>query len=331
MSKLTAADCETFRRFVANEEAKRYMTQYPDTWKTVHARAWKTTATERRKYVAIDVGSSGRFLVDRATGDIWGIKAYGKRHDGYHYGTLETPEHWPSTAQYANGGGFVPLSKLHPPIAAAAAGPDLALSKTLAEKADLFGVSDEEPIEVTASVRAENPVTPDDFVAELFPEGHGAPFPNESAGDVVKSAARLAIDLRGAAGADFEDFGSAADTPRKLNVRYSEGPDPSAAVDETAGQAERLWTREQVIELIAQAVINIEAGITTIERGSPIYQALVTFIYFDANDLRGHQYLQEAINEIAGGICCGGCEPDSASCDVGRAKDAQRYAKEARV
>ena len=35
------------------------------------------TAKERRKYIALDAGSSGAFLVDKQTGDIFTIKAYG--------------------------------------------------------------------------------------------------------------------------------------------------------------------------------------------------------------------------------------------------------------
>lgn len=35
------------------------------------------TAKERRKYVALDSGTSGAFLLDKSTGDIFNIKAYG--------------------------------------------------------------------------------------------------------------------------------------------------------------------------------------------------------------------------------------------------------------
>jgi hypothetical protein len=40
------------------------------------------SATERRKYIALDSGSSGAFLVDKNTGHIFTIKAYG------------VPKHW---------------------------------------------------------------------------------------------------------------------------------------------------------------------------------------------------------------------------------------------
>ena len=35
------------------------------------------SAKDRRKYIALDEGTSGRFLVDRQTGIIYGIAAYG--------------------------------------------------------------------------------------------------------------------------------------------------------------------------------------------------------------------------------------------------------------
>lgn len=43
------------------------------------------TAKERRKYVALDAGRSGAFLLDKETGSIYTIKAYGvpKRKIGH--------------------------------------------------------------------------------------------------------------------------------------------------------------------------------------------------------------------------------------------------------
>ena len=43
-----------------------------------------------RKYVNIDVGDSGKYMVDIATGEIFGIKAYGVIHRGHRFGTLDT-------------------------------------------------------------------------------------------------------------------------------------------------------------------------------------------------------------------------------------------------
>jgi len=47
-----------------------------------------------RKYVNIDVGSSGKYMVELATGNIYGIKAYGVIHRGHQYGNLDTINEW---------------------------------------------------------------------------------------------------------------------------------------------------------------------------------------------------------------------------------------------
>ncbi|MCK9369896.1 hypothetical protein M0R04_08330 [Candidatus Dojkabacteria bacterium] len=44
-----------------------------------------------RKWTRLDVGSSGRYMIN-AQGQIYGIKAYGVPHLGHYYGTLEKPE-----------------------------------------------------------------------------------------------------------------------------------------------------------------------------------------------------------------------------------------------
>jgi len=49
-------------------------------------------AKDRRKYVALDTASgsgwSGKYLLDKATGEVWGIKAYGVPNHGHFMGTL---------------------------------------------------------------------------------------------------------------------------------------------------------------------------------------------------------------------------------------------------
>lgn len=46
-----------------------------------------------KKYTKIDVGSSGKYMVDE-TGAIFGIKGYGVIHRGHRYGTLATIHEW---------------------------------------------------------------------------------------------------------------------------------------------------------------------------------------------------------------------------------------------
>ena len=49
----------------------------------------KVSIKEGRKYTKVDVGSSGRYMID-TQGNIFGIKAYGVIHRGHCYGTLDT-------------------------------------------------------------------------------------------------------------------------------------------------------------------------------------------------------------------------------------------------
>lgn len=44
------------------------------------------------KYARVDTASSGMYMVVLATGEIYGIKAYGVIHRGHFYGTLDTLE-----------------------------------------------------------------------------------------------------------------------------------------------------------------------------------------------------------------------------------------------
>lgn len=46
------------------------------------------------KYTKVDVGSSGKYMVVNATGEIFGIKGYGVIHRGHQYGTLDTIHDW---------------------------------------------------------------------------------------------------------------------------------------------------------------------------------------------------------------------------------------------
>jgi len=51
----------------------------------------KVSIKPGKKYIKVDVGSSGKFMID-AQGNIFGIKAYGVIHTGHAYGTLDTTD-----------------------------------------------------------------------------------------------------------------------------------------------------------------------------------------------------------------------------------------------
>lgn len=54
----------------------------------------KTKVTICKKYTRVDVGASGRYIVENDTQRIFGIKAYGVIHRGHQYGTLDTINDW---------------------------------------------------------------------------------------------------------------------------------------------------------------------------------------------------------------------------------------------
>lgn len=54
-----------------------------------------------RKYINLDRGGSGMFMVEKATGMVYGIKAYGRIHRGKHIGHIEavTADYLKATAE----------------------------------------------------------------------------------------------------------------------------------------------------------------------------------------------------------------------------------------
>ncbi len=56
-----------------------------------HCKTWIRIG---KKYDKIDIGGSGKLMVVRATGEIFGIKGYGVIHKGHPYGTLDTIGKW---------------------------------------------------------------------------------------------------------------------------------------------------------------------------------------------------------------------------------------------
>lgn len=48
----------------------------------------RTVVKLKSKYAYVDVGRSGKFMVEILTGDIYGIKGYGQIHRGHRYGNI---------------------------------------------------------------------------------------------------------------------------------------------------------------------------------------------------------------------------------------------------
>jgi len=60
----------------------------------IHIGAWPVKIVYGRKYINVDAGGSGAYMVVKETGDIYSTKAYGVIHKGHHFGTLETISEW---------------------------------------------------------------------------------------------------------------------------------------------------------------------------------------------------------------------------------------------
>lgn len=78
---------EAFRAKVEADTKQRYAEQ-GFTYE-IHAPQMVVTVKPGKKYTKVDVGTSGKYMVDD-TGTIYGIKAYGVIHRGHCYGTLDT-------------------------------------------------------------------------------------------------------------------------------------------------------------------------------------------------------------------------------------------------
>jgi|LSQX01.3.fsa_nt_gb hypothetical protein len=50
----------------------------------------KVTVKPKRKYICVDVGTSGKYMIDKTTEEIFGIRGYGKVNKSHRYGTLDT-------------------------------------------------------------------------------------------------------------------------------------------------------------------------------------------------------------------------------------------------
>jgi hypothetical protein len=54
----------------------------------------RVKVTPGPKYTKVDFDGSGKYMIDNATGIIYGIKGYGVVHKGHTYGTLATIDEW---------------------------------------------------------------------------------------------------------------------------------------------------------------------------------------------------------------------------------------------
>jgi hypothetical protein len=88
---------ERFAALVLDQRRARLRADYANTGSD--QAEWETVNVHRGpKYTRVDVGPrhniSGKYMIDNATGEIFGIKGYGRIHRGHQYGTLDTIDAW---------------------------------------------------------------------------------------------------------------------------------------------------------------------------------------------------------------------------------------------
>jgi hypothetical protein len=85
---------EEFAQLMLAQTKARIAREYSD-WQ---AEAEAVQVVPGPKYTKVDIGPehnmSGKYMIENATGIIYGIKGYGKVHKGHTYGTLDTVGEW---------------------------------------------------------------------------------------------------------------------------------------------------------------------------------------------------------------------------------------------
>lgn len=78
---------ETLAKLVETNEINSLVSRQSDC--EANRRNARTRIVPGRKYTKIDVGTSGRFMVENETEKVFGIKAYGQINRGHYYGTID--------------------------------------------------------------------------------------------------------------------------------------------------------------------------------------------------------------------------------------------------
>ena len=95
---------EAFAAKVEADQRRYYRKQYKtesEHYQGLEDAACTVRIKPGKKYIKVDVGTSGKYMVVNETGEIFGIKAYGVIHRGHSYGTLDTIEGWNWGAYHA--------------------------------------------------------------------------------------------------------------------------------------------------------------------------------------------------------------------------------------
>lgn len=90
-----------FANLLEQHQVEEYKRTYPKTVSQLIVQSCIVKVNHARKYVRVDVGTGGRYMIERDTEKIFGIKAYGVIHRGHQYGTLDTIQDWQWGGYYA--------------------------------------------------------------------------------------------------------------------------------------------------------------------------------------------------------------------------------------
>lgn len=84
-----------FAALVEKQQRNRFAVEYPGpNLQERSDNSCRTSVKIGKRWARVDVGTSGKYMVDVATGEIVGIKAYGVPHPGHRYGTLDSIYDW---------------------------------------------------------------------------------------------------------------------------------------------------------------------------------------------------------------------------------------------
>lgn len=81
---------EVLRALIEEETIERYNKDYPNITGICLEKSTSVKIKPGSKYVKVDVGESGKYMVEVSSGNIFGIKGYGVIHRGHYYGNLDT-------------------------------------------------------------------------------------------------------------------------------------------------------------------------------------------------------------------------------------------------
>lgn len=94
ISDSTVRKLEALAALIQAETHDELCKRYPEQAREFWAKDAATRIKYGRKYANVDVGTSGKYMVDLATEEIFGVKAYGVIHRGHKFGTLDTIHEW---------------------------------------------------------------------------------------------------------------------------------------------------------------------------------------------------------------------------------------------